>query len=64
LPSAALVVRPQSKASGRAIERLQARLRALPIPVIGRIADGALWLDLRCLLPADERAFVENLRAL
>ena len=24
-------------------------LRALPLPVIGRIADGALLLDLRCL---------------
>jgi L-seryl-tRNA(Ser) seleniumtransferase len=64
LTSAALVVRPQRKVSGRAIERLQARLRSLPIPVVGRIADGALWLDLRCLLPRDEPAFIENLKAL
>jgi L-seryl-tRNA(Ser) seleniumtransferase len=28
---------------------LAARLRALPRPVIGRIADGRLQLDLRCL---------------
>ena len=62
LPSAALVPCVQAgKVSGRAIERLQERLRALPTPVIGRIADGALWLDLRCLWPRDEAAFAEQL---
>ena len=40
-------------------ERLAAAFRALPIPVIGRVHDGALRLDLRCL--DDERAFVEQL---
>ena len=64
LSSAALVLRPGGKVSGRAIERLQERLRALPTPVIGRIADGALWLDVRCLWPRDEAVFVENLKAL
>ena len=64
LPSAALAIRPRGKASGRAIERLQHRLRALPTPVIGRVAEGALWLDLRCLQPRDEAAFIENLKAL
>ena len=63
LPSAALVIRSSGKASGRVIERLQDRLRRLPVPVIGRIAAGALWLDLRCLLPRDEAAFAENLKA-
>jgi L-seryl-tRNA(Ser) seleniumtransferase len=64
LPSAAVVLRARGKTSGRAIEQLQARLRSLPIPVIGRTTDGALWLDLRCLLPTDEAAFIDNLRSL
>ncbi|MFB9221983.1 L-seryl-tRNA(Sec) selenium transferase [Paracoccus cavernae] len=42
LPSAALALSPDAEA-------LAARLRALPVPVIGRIHDGALVLDLRCL---------------
>ena len=42
---------------------LAAWLRALPRPVIGRIAEGRLWLDCRCLEPADEAAFIAQLRA-
>ena len=34
---------------GSAPERLAARLRASSLPAIGRIRDGALVLDLRCL---------------
>jgi L-seryl-tRNA(Ser) seleniumtransferase len=64
LPSAALVVRPAGKASGRVIESVERRLRALPVPVIGRIADNALWLDARCLLPRDEAALIDNLKTL
>ena len=53
-PSAGLALRPHpreagGRSSGRAVERLAARLRSLPIPVIGRIREGALVLDLRCL---------------
>jgi L-seryl-tRNA(Ser) seleniumtransferase len=37
-------------------------LRNLPVPVVGRIENGALILDLRCL--DDEDAFVANLATL
>lgn len=65
LPSAALVVtsRGANRTRGRALISLEARLRALPIPIIGRLHDNALWLDARCLMPDDEPAFVEDLRA-
>jgi len=61
LPSAGLVIRCRSgrKSCGRELQALAASLRALPIPVIGRIADGALILDLRAL--TDETAFVGQL---
>ena len=58
LASAALVITLPG-ARGRALERLAAAFRALPLPVIGRIADDALWFDLRTL--DDEDAFVAQL---
>jgi L-seryl-tRNA(Ser) seleniumtransferase len=60
IPSAGLAVR--SKAGGSRLATLAARLRALPIPVIGRIENDALRLDLRCL--EDEAAFVADIAAL
>ncbi|MEH2484051.1 L-seryl-tRNA(Ser) seleniumtransferase [Nitrobacteraceae bacterium AZCC 2146] len=63
LPSAGLAVRPSSaRGGGRLLKHLAARFRNLDIPVIGRIEDQALVLDLRCL--DDERAFAENLISL
>jgi L-seryl-tRNA(Ser) seleniumtransferase len=56
LPSAGLVIAPRDtpkRAVGGALETLAAALRALPVPVIGRIADDRLWLDFRCLEQAD-----------
>ena len=51
-----------ARGQGRALAALGAALRGLPMPVIGRIADGALVLDLRCL--EDEAAFLANLAQL
>lgn len=60
LPSYAVVLAPlAAKGAGRALAGLAQRLRALPIPVIGRVQDNALWLDLRCL--RDEEALRRQL---
>jgi L-seryl-tRNA(Ser) seleniumtransferase len=71
LDSAGLALAPVgAKGSGRALQALSAALRALPQPVIGRIADDRLLLDLRCLeqpgplvaqLPALQKALREAL---
>ena len=62
LASAALFVR--ARGSQSALEQLAGALRALPRPIIGRIADGALQLDLRCLDDADEAMFAATLAQL
>jgi L-seryl-tRNA(Ser) seleniumtransferase len=63
LPSAGLAIAPKTqRAKGRALARLAGAFRRLPMPVIGRIAEGRLILDLRCLEDAD--AFAANLASL
>ena len=63
LPSAGLAVRPPAtRGAGRLLKRLAAGLRKLDVPVIGRVEDQALVLDLRCL--DDEDAFARNLTSL
>ncbi|HEX4182847.1 MAG TPA: L-seryl-tRNA(Sec) selenium transferase [Caulobacteraceae bacterium] len=56
IASAGLEIRPEPALGGGAVERLAAAFRGLRWPIIGRIHDGALFLDLRCL--ADEERFV------
>jgi L-seryl-tRNA(Ser) seleniumtransferase len=63
LPSAGFAVRPQGKKSG-VLNRIEAALRGLPRPVIGRIEDGALLLDLRCLAAVEETEFAAQLSTL
>jgi len=60
LQSAGLAVRPQGRKGG-VLHRIEAALRGLRRPVIGRIEDGALLLDLRCLPAHEEREFTANL---
>ena len=63
IPSAGLVLRAaDAKASGQQIIALAAAFRALPMPVIGRIAQNGFILDLRCL--EDAAGFCANLAAL
>ncbi len=61
LPSVALSIRPAAakRGAGAALRRLTQAFRALPVPVIGRVQDGALILDLRCL--EDEATFVDQI---
>ena len=64
LPSAGLAIRPITgrRSAGAALKRLATAFRSLPTPVIGRIHNGALLLDLRCL--EDENAFTQQLQLL
>ena len=60
IPSAALSIRCASGAD-EPLRSLFQRLRTLPRPVIGRLSNGALLLDLRCLELADEHQFLEQI---
>jgi L-seryl-tRNA(Ser) seleniumtransferase len=62
IPSAALVCRFEAKRAGKALKDLATTLRQLPIPIIGRVTDNSLVLDLRCL--EDEADFLAQLQSL
>ncbi len=65
LPSRALAIAPAAagkRGTGTALKRLAAAFAGLPRPVIGRIQDDRLVLDLRCL--DDEAAFTAQLAEL
>ena len=67
LASAGLALTPAGvarKGVGGALDALATALRGLPRPVIGRIADDRLLLDLRCLEDHDRAAFADQLGAL
>jgi L-seryl-tRNA(Ser) seleniumtransferase len=60
IPSAGLRITPRT--GGGALDGLAVALRGLERPVIGRIEDGALVLDLRCL--TDAAAFLATMAGL
>lgn len=51
LPSVCIAITPlvKGKGEGTALKKIEQAFRSLPVPVIGRIAEGAFCLDLRCL---------------
>jgi L-seryl-tRNA(Ser) seleniumtransferase len=63
LPSAAIAIHPSGGNRGRGsrLKKLSEALRALPIPVIGRVENDTLVLDLRCL--DDEAGLTSQLAA-
>ncbi len=63
LESAGISLKPMKKqGAGRMLEHIASALRRLPVPVIGRIDNDALVLDLRCLEREDD--FIANLKHL
>ena len=64
LPSACLAISPaiKGRGAGTALKKLADAFRNLPRPVIGRLEEGALLFDLRCL--EDEALFVAQLKVL
>ena len=47
----------------RQVILLERKLRASPMPVIGRMQDKTLLLDLRCLRPDQESCLIQTLQA-
>jgi L-seryl-tRNA(Ser) seleniumtransferase len=66
LPSACVAIRPRvkGKGEGTALKRIEQTFRKLPVPVIGRITDGAFCLDARCLEEDEVNGFVAQLEQL
>jgi L-seryl-tRNA(Ser) seleniumtransferase len=62
LPSYGLAVRPAAGVRGDPLGVLQRRLRGLPRPIIGRVANDTLYLDLRCLEAGQRDAFADQLK--
>ncbi len=61
LPSAGIAITPIGKVKRSFADSLSLAFRALPVPVIGHIRDGAFILDLRCLEALQEAEFQHQL---
>jgi L-seryl-tRNA(Ser) seleniumtransferase len=60
LPSAGLSIRARHE-EDEALRTLHQQFRELATPIIGRLSNGALLLDLRCLTPDQESHFIEQI---
>jgi len=60
IPSWAVVISPRDMT----VDALAQRLRCADVPVVGRIADDRIWLDLRTVLPNQDVALVQVLESL
>ena len=63
LPSAGLSITSKNSEDAE-LRALDQRMHELPKPIIGRISNGALILDLRCLEPDHEPHFLEQFKDL
>jgi L-seryl-tRNA(Ser) seleniumtransferase len=63
LPSAAIKIQARSGENSE-LRNLAKKLRQLPVPVIGRMHKGALWLDLRCLEPEQDAVFASQMEGI
>ena len=63
LPSVCIAITPlvKGKGEGTALKKIEQAFRGLPVPVIGRIAEGGFCLDLRCLEENHMSEFVGQL---
>ena len=66
LPSMCLAISPLTKGRGEgsALKKIDQAFRQLPVPILGRIADGAFCLDMRCLEMSDVNEFIGQIRQL
>jgi L-seryl-tRNA(Ser) seleniumtransferase len=60
LPSAGFSIRARYE-EDEALRTLHQQFRELATPIIGRLSNGALLLDLRCLTPDQESHFIEQI---
>ena len=62
LPSFGIAIEAPERSRGSALQKIATAFRALTVPVIGRISEGAFIMDVRCL--DDESGFVAQLAEL
>ena len=60
----AITPRVKGKGEGGALKKFEQAFRELPVPVIGRVAEGAFRLDVRCLEAPSVAEFVNQLKKL